>query len=117
MAPDNVHILYWLLGLSWLVHLLSAAVNVWDRIRLKPSVLERLNGFVDWITFNAFKKDANDRLDLCATTTDVEKLSEVIDRRFDRMSESIKAEQKTNQQLFRDLIASISRLEGAINKE
>jgi len=117
MGTDNVQILYWLLGFSYFLHLIAAAVGIWDRLRLKPGIIERLSHFLHLDAFREYKTETDQRIRSCAQSKDLERLIVVTDKRFERMSEAIKAEQKSNQQLFRDLIESIGRLEGAIKNQ
>lgn len=113
MDSDTSLILWWLIGFSYFIHMVHAVVATWDRIRLKPGIMERLGGFVDTITFGLFKKEVADRFDLCARSKDLETFMRVSDTRFERLSNSIKETQRTNNALYTDLLKALSRLEGA----
>lgn len=96
MESDTLHILWWLLGFSYFIHVVHAMVAIWDRVRAKPSYIERLN-----------KKADQDDVDQALAA-----LTRQVDTRLTGMHTSLKEHEKTNEALFRDIMHAIGRLEG-----
>lgn len=115
-SPENVHILWWLIGFSYFIHLLAAIVAIWDRLRLKPGVIERLSGFVDWTQYNKNQAEADTRLDACATKIEVSRLSDQVSARIDGLHRSMKEDQKTTQQVLRDILKELGQIQGQVSR-
>ncbi len=96
MEADNLHILWWLLGFSYFIHVTHAVVAIWDRVRAKPSLIERLQAKAD-----------RDEM-----TAAMAELSARVDKRLEGMHQSLKGSESTNQALFRDILRAIGNLEG-----
>lgn len=93
MDPENVYILWWLLGFSYFIHIANAAVSIWDRVRAKPGLLDRLS-----------EKVSKDELKDALT---------VVSARLDGMHASMRDAERTNQSLFRDIMRAIGSVESA----
>lgn len=101
---DDSYILHAVLALSFLTHLASAAIAIWDRIRIKPSLIERLTGYCSIERFNLFEAYMRAELDKRATTTQLIREVETIDDRISGLHKSYRESQKTNEAIFRDLL-------------
>ncbi len=92
MDAQNVHVLFWLIGFSYLIHIVNAMVAIWDRLRAKPSIIDRLQ--------NKVSKE-----ELTAAMG-------VVGKRIDSLHAAVRQAESVNQGLFRDILRAIGALEG-----
>lgn len=109
MPENSLHIAYALLVLSFFTNLISSIVGIWDRVRLKPTLIERLTGYVSLPTFSKFESEIRAELKLMAPRTELMREVDLIDDRITSLHRSYKETDKTTQAVLRDLIRQNNR--------